>query len=46
MSETLDKEYCFHTHDACAFCYMTKSVTQYICLKQEEYMEYCSLSKN
>ena len=37
-----NKPYHFETCDECDFCNMTKPATQCICLKQDEYMEYCA----
>lgn len=37
-----NKHYRFETCDECDFCNLGKPLTQCICLKQEEYMKYCS----
>ena len=37
-----NKGYRFKTCDECDFCNLYKPLTQCICLKQEEYMKYCS----
>ena len=37
-----NKHYRFETCDECDFCNLYKPLTQCICLKQEEYIKYCS----